>query len=134
MKKFLRITALILTIALILFIYWRYYWVFGEGVKAGELNYVMKKGFLFKTYEGKLIQSGFEGKSGGGVQSYEFRFSVTDDSIANKLMVNSGKVFELHYKEYMGVLPWRGTTVYVVDNILSMKDSGPGGLSLPQSQ
>jgi hypothetical protein len=134
MKKFLRITALVLTIALILFIYWRYYWVFGEGVKAGQLNYVMKKGFLFKTYEGKLIQSGFQGKEGGGVQSYEFRFSITNDDIANKLMVNSGKLFELHYKEYMGTLPWRGTTVYVVDSILSMKDTGPAGSNLPLSQ
>ena len=134
MKKFLRISALLLAIALILFVYWRYYWVFGEGVKAGELNYVMKKGFLFKTYEGKLIQSGFQGKVGGGVQSYEFRFSVTDDGIANKLMVNSGKVFELHYKEYMGILPWRGTTVFVVDSILSMKDTSPGGTNLPLTQ
>ena len=134
MKKFLSITAVILAIALILFIYFRYFWVFGEGVKAGQLNYVMKKGFLFKTYEGKLIQSGFQGKTSGGVQSYEFRFSVTDDQIANKLMVNSGKQFELHYKEYMGTLPWRGTTVYVVDSIYSMKDIGPGGINLPQSQ
>jgi hypothetical protein len=134
MKKILRISALLLTIALVLFIYWRYFWVFGEGVKAGQLNYVMKKGFLFKTYEGKLIQSGFQGNPGGGVQSYEFRFSITNDNIANKLMVNSGKQFELHYKEYMGTLPWRGTTVYIVDSILSMKDTGPGAITLPQAQ
>ena len=30
---------------------------FGEGVKSGELNYVVYKGLVFKTYEGKLIQS-----------------------------------------------------------------------------
>lgn len=133
MKKFLRISALVLAVVLVLFVYWRYYWVFGEGVKAGQLNYVMKKGFLFKTYEGKLIQSGFQGNTGGGVQSYEFRFSVTNDDIANKLMVNSGKEFELHYKEYMGMLPWRGTTVFVVDSILSMKDTRPGS-ALPVGQ
>jgi hypothetical protein len=37
-------------------------------------------------------------------------------------MLNSGKDFELHYKEYMGTLPWRGVSEFVVDSILSMKD------------
>ncbi len=123
MKKFLRRAAIVILIALAIFIYWHYFWVFGEGVKAGQLNYFMKKGYVFKTYEGKLIQSGFEGKTSGTIQSYEFRFSVVDDNIANKLMANSGKEFELHYKEYMGELPWRGATVYVVDSILSMRDN-----------
>ena len=38
--------------------YFRFFFVFGEGVKSGELNYVVYKGVLFKTYEGKLIQTG----------------------------------------------------------------------------
>jgi hypothetical protein len=117
---------------LILFIYFRYFFVFGEGVKAGELNYVMKKGVMFKTYEGRIIQAGFQGGGAGAIQSNEFRFSVTNESIANKLMTNSGKDFELHYKEYMGTLPWRGTSVYIVDSILSMKD-GRSGIVVPMS-
>jgi hypothetical protein len=95
----------------------------GEGVKAGQLNYFTKKGYVFKTYEGKLIQAGFQGGEPGSVQSYEFRFSVVSESIANKLMSNSGKEFELHYKEYMGALPWRGVSVFVVDSIYSIHDS-----------
>jgi hypothetical protein len=131
MKKFLRTFSLILIAVLAIFCYWRFYWVFGEGVKAGTLNYVVKKGFLFKTYEGTMIQTGFKGSTAGTIQSYEFHFSVDDDSVANQLMVNSGKSFELHYKEYMGALPWRGTTPFIVDKILSMKDFrvGPDGLS-----
>ena len=132
MKKFLRITAIILIVGLGLFVYWRYFWVFGEGVKAGQLNQVVKKGFLFKTYEGILIQSGFKGSTAGTIQSYEFKFSVVDDAIANKLMTNSGKEFELHYKEYMGTVPWRGMTVFVVDSILSMKDIRPGSGAITQ--
>jgi len=125
MKKFLRITGLILVIVLVFFVYWRFFWVFGEGVKAGQLNYVVKKGFLFKTYEGTMVQSGFKGSTAGTIQSYEFKFSVVSEDVANKLMTNSGKEFELHYKEYMGALPWRGTTVFVVDSILSMRDTRP---------
>ncbi|MBS1599331.1 MAG: hypothetical protein JST75_13990 [Bacteroidetes bacterium] len=128
MKKFLRITGVIILIALLIFVYFHYFWVFGEGVKAGQLNYVVKKGYIFKTYEGSLIQTGFKGSTAGTIQSYEFRFSIADEAIAQKLMTNSGKEFELHYKEYIGALPWRGATVFVVDSIYAMRDSkiGPG--------
>lgn len=113
--------------------YWRYFWVFGEGVKSGELNYVVRKGYIFKTYEGKLIQSGFKGGMAGSIQSYEFEFSVGDKRIAEELMTNSGKEFELHYKEYLGALPWRGNTKYVVDSILSMKGD-PGDKEISPKQ
>jgi len=121
MKKFLR--YLLLVIALIVFIYYKYFRVYGDGVKAGQLNQVVRKGLIFRTYEGIMIQSGFKGSTAGTIQSYEFRFSVVNDSVAKKLMMNSGKVFELHYKEYMGALPWRGVSVYIVDSIYSMKDT-----------
>ena len=102
--------------------YWRYYYVFGEGAKAGELNYVVKKGYVFKTWEGKLIQSGLRSKAANTVQSYDFDFSVVDEKIANQLLTSEGKIFNLHYKEYMGALPWRGYSNYVVDSIISITD------------
>ena len=119
-KKFLRWFVLIgLLVGGIMF-WWHYYYVFGEGVKSGELNYLVKKGNIFKTYEGKLIQSGFRSKTPGSIQSYEFEFSVTNDSIANVLMNNSGNYFDLHYKEYKGAIPWRGYSVFIVDKIINM--------------
>src|SRR3954462_6401214 len=102
MRRFLGMTIFIIVLALVIFFYWRFYRPFGDGVKAGELNYVVKKGYIFKTYEGKLIQSGFRSRQPGAIQSYEFEFSVERDDIAQKLMVNSGKEFVLHYKEYFG--------------------------------
>lgn len=120
-KKFMRIFILISILVLALIIWWKYLYVYGEGVKSGELNYVVKKGNFFKTYEGKLIQSGFKSKAVGTVQSYEFEFSVVDDSIANVLMQNSGNYFDLRYKEYKGTLPWRGFSPYIVDKIIKME-------------
>ena len=52
MGRFMWKILLILIVVLLAFGYWRFFWVFGEGVKAGELNYVVKKGYIFKTYEG----------------------------------------------------------------------------------
>lgn len=122
MKRFVWMIVLIVVFLLAGFFYYRYYWVFGEGVKAGELNFVVRKGYIFKTYEGKLIQSGFRSRTPGTIQSYEFEFSVTNDAIAQKLMVSSGKEVELHYKEYLHTIPWRGYNKYVVDSIIAIRD------------
>lgn len=121
MKSFLGWFFLFLFLVGAGFIYYKYYFVFGEGVKSGYLNYAVKKGNLFKTYEGKLIQEGFGGANTGSIRSNEFEFSIENDSIFHILESNSGKFFDLHYKEYHGRLPWRGNTVYVVDRIVQMK-------------
>ncbi|MFY7794553.1 MAG: hypothetical protein ACOVQS_12315 [Chitinophagaceae bacterium] len=102
--------------------WWKFHFVFGEGSKSGELNYMVRKGYIFKTYEGKLIQSGFRSRTPNTVQSFDFDFSVEDERIARTLMSNDGKLFNLHYREYNGALPWRGYSRYVVDSIISMTD------------
>ena len=124
MKKFLSIFLAVVVVGLIVFFGLRYFFVFGEGVKAGELNYVVKKGFIFKTYEGKMIQNGLRSKAPNTVQSYEFEFSVSNEAVAQKLMLNSGRIVLLHYKEYMGSVPWRGYSEFVVDSIVSITDPG----------
>ena len=121
-KKLTRILMLLLLAGLMVFIYFRFFFVFGVGVKSGHLNYAVKKGNLFKTYEGKLIQEGYRSKTAGVIQSYEFEFSIKTSRISDILSANSGKLFDLHYKEYHGVLPWRGNTKYIVDSIISMRD------------
>ncbi len=123
MKKAIWITILVVILGLVGFVYYKFYFQFGEGVKAGELNYMVHKGIIFKTYEGKLIQSGFRstGKTPGtAIQSYEFEFSVEDKEIAETLMLNSGKNMKLRYVEYNGALPWRGFSKYVVTEIVSI--------------
>ena len=115
------VTAILLVAAAV-FVYFKFYFVFGEGVKAGELNQIVYKGWVWKTYEGRLIQTGFKSnsKSGGSLQSNEFNFSVVDKAVADSLMLCSGKQVDLHYKEYNGMLPWRGMQHYIVDRIVSV--------------
>lgn len=105
------------------YVYWKFYYPYtSDGVKSGYLNFAVEKGQLFKTFEGKLIQEGIRGSAAGGVQSNEFEFSIKDKKVFDVLKMNSGKRFDLHYKEYNGVLPWRGNTRYIVDSIISMKE------------
>ncbi len=122
-RKIVTSVSVIAVIALAAFIYFKFYFVFGEGVKAGNLNFVVYKGYVFKTYEGKVIQAGFTGRNNTtSIQSYEFEFSITDKTIADSLMRCSGREVELHYKEYLGALPWRGMQKYIVDDIIAVKD------------
>ncbi|MDD3788615.1 MAG: hypothetical protein PHO94_07955 [Petrimonas sp.] len=108
-----------------IFVYVRYYYPFGTGVKSGELNYLVYKGVVFKTYEGKLIQTGFRADKPGGLQSNQFDFSVEKKEIAEKLMLSSGKQVQLHYTEYFAPLPWRGYTKFIVDSIIEIQEPKP---------
>jgi len=122
-KKIRNIFIFILLLAIVGFVYTRYFFVVGTGVKSGELNYVVYKGYIFKTYEGRLIQAGFKPSTASGtIQSNEFVFSVRGKEVAEKLMLLGGKNVDLVYKEYMGSLPWRGYSKYVVDSVMNVND------------
>jgi len=121
-RKTLVIASLIIIIILAIFLWWRYYFVFGEGVKAGNLNFFVKKGYVFKTWEGRLIQEGFKTPAPGSMQSNEFEFSVKNDSIAAVLERSGGRFVELRYKEYLHPLPWRGMSNYVVTEIAGVNN------------
>lgn len=117
-KKIRNIAIIVVILALALFVGIWYYYPYGEGVKSGQLNFVVYKGIIFKTYEGRLIQSGYWSSKPGGIQSNEFNFSITDPAIADSLMNAGGEIVDLHYKEYFGALPWRGYSKYIVDRII----------------
>jgi hypothetical protein len=122
-KKWAAIVTGIILLVLVLLIYIKFYFTWGEGVKNGQLNYVVYKGYVFKTYEGKLIQAGLKSNQiGGGIQSNEFVFSVSDREIAEKLMLLGGREVDLHYKEFLGIVPWRGHSKFVVDSIIEIKN------------
>ena len=134
MKKFAAFFSLVLLIGLALFVFIHYFYVWGTGVKAGELNQVVYKGWIWKTYEGRAIMSGFRNKNGKGLQSNDFEFSVDKKalgrkangshySVADSLMRCSGKTVQVKYKEYRGALPWRGMQKCIVYEILSVSDA-----------
>lgn len=121
-RKILRTLSIIVVLAAVCFVFFKFYFVFGSGVKAGELNFFVYKGYVFKTYEGRLIQAGYNSQnSSATIQSNEFNFSVKKKSVAAQLERCAGKRVELHYKEYLGTLPWRGMSKYVVDSVYSVE-------------
>lgn len=124
-KRIVSIIAIVVLLVIVGVVYYRYYFVFGEGTKAGTMNYFVHKGYMFKTYEGRLIQTGIRTPAQGNIQSNEFMFSVTDEKVAQKLNSSAGAYLELHYKEYLHTLPWRGVSNFVVDSVISVKQVVP---------
>lgn len=106
--------TLILLVGLAGFVYFKFCFVYATADNTGTINYFKKEGFIFKTYEGKLIQTGTR----VGMQSNEFKFSVEDENVAQAIRDNADKPMTLITKQYLGALPWRGDTRYIVDSIV----------------
>jgi len=119
------IILLVVVLICSIFIWWRYFFVFGTGVKGGDLNHLEKKGVMFKTYEGRIIQEGFRANTPGSLASNEFDFSVDDESVAQVLEKSAGKFVEVRYKEYRNPIMWRGESRYIVIEVLNVKESNP---------
>jgi hypothetical protein len=122
MKKVLSILSVVLLVGLGVFLYIKFWYVYSDGVNEGDINYFQREGFIFKTYEGKMIQTGYNSKNTSStIQSNEFKFSVEDERIAQQINNASGKQIKLHWKRYLGTLPWRGNSQFVVDSIFSTR-------------
>lgn len=111
--------SLIIVLGLALFLFFKFCFVYSEGVNEGDINYFQKEGFVFKTYEGKMIQTGLKSRpaEGATVQSNEFKFSVDNERIAQQIMEMPNTNVKLHWHRYLGTLPWRGNSQFVVDSI-----------------
>ena len=128
-KKIIMIGSTLIVILFAVFIYFRFYFVFGEGVKAGEINYFVHKGYIFKTYEGEIVQPGLRSVQGGSINTNNLMFSVVDVQVADSLNNVIGKTVKLHYIQYRKNLPWRGENYngrnqengqYIIDRIESV--------------
>ena len=111
-------TSVIAVLVIAGFIFFKFCFAYAEGVNEGDINYFQKEGWVFKTYEGKMIQTGLKNtKTQGTIQSNEFKFSVADERVAQKLFESSNTGVKLHWKRYRGTLPWRGNSEYIVDSV-----------------
>ena len=120
--KIITIVSALAVVALAVFVYVKFFFVYSEGTNEGDINYFQREGFVFKTYEGKMIQTGYNShNTSATIQSNEFKFSVVDERVAEQIDSNSSRQIKLHWKRYLGILPWRGNSQFVVDSIISVK-------------
>ena len=117
--KIITIVSALAVVALAVFVYVKFFFVYSQGVNEGDINYFQNEGFIFKTDEGKMIQTGYNSRNTSAtIQSNEFKFSVEDERVARQMENSSSRQIKLHWKRYLGVLPWRGNSQYVVDSVV----------------
>ena len=122
MKKFFIWFTLIVLVILAIFIYWKYYFTYSEGNRAGLLQKFSYRGQMFKTWEGELILSSVKSSQNVALASEKFLFSVTDKNAAEKLSHLEGTFISVHYIQKNGRLFWRGDTEYFVDSIMPVRN------------
>jgi hypothetical protein len=117
LRRILYFISLLILIILGIFIYWKFFYTYSEGYRAGLLQKFSHKGNVFKTYEGELILSSVAGGSNIVIASEKFFFSVTEKNLANHLDTLQGKNVIVHYRQKNGALIWKGDTPYYVDSV-----------------
>ncbi len=116
-RKFLYVAGFFIVILLAALIYYRYFYTYSEGYRAGLLQKFSRKGAIFKTYEGELILSSVAGRSDVVIASEKFFFSVTDQDLAANLDTLQGRNVIVRYKQRIAPLIWRGDTPFYVDSV-----------------
>jgi hypothetical protein len=101
------------------------YWaVYDEGVRAGNVLRVSKKGMIFKTYEGQLNLQTFGALKGASpiMESFDFSVESSDTQVIKDLeaVALTGERVNLHYVKRYALFPWRGDTKYFITRVERM--------------
>lgn len=120
-KKTAKKVLLYFTVAFLVIIsfvvYWRYFYTYSDGYRAGLLQKFSRKGNIFKTFEGEMILSSISSNKNVPIASEKFFFSVTDKKLAGLMDTIQGQMVIIHYKQKNGTLIWRGESAYLVDSV-----------------
>ena len=120
MKKFKKYLIRILVVLLLLAVAAGAFFTlvpYSDGMRAGQVIKLTKKGVIFKTYEGELnLLLMPSTNTQGTLTPNVWNFSVLNKEISNKVMQASatGERLELYYKERYFKFPWQGDTRYFV--------------------
>ena len=103
--------AVVVLVGLYILLVWK--WSYSDGERAGVVQKFSRKGWICKTWEGKLNMVVLP-----GALPEKFFFTVWDESIAQAINRSVGKRVALHYTEKVG-LPTScfGETRYYVQKV-----------------
>ena len=117
MKTFLRWLLILVIVSGTIFIYWKYFYTYSEGYRAGLLQKFSSKGAVFKTYEGEMILSSVSSNKDVALASEKFLFTLTNKALIRQFDTLQGDMVIVHYRQKNGILFWRGDSEYLVDSV-----------------
>lgn len=116
-KKVLKWSAFIIFVIAAIFVYWKYFYTFSEGYRAGLLQKFSNKGTIFKTYEGEIILSSVSSTRNVAIASEKFYFSLINKNLVRQFDMLQGQDVIVHYKQKNAPLFFRGDSEYLVDSV-----------------
>jgi hypothetical protein len=99
------------------FIYWKYFYVYSEGYRAGLLQKFSNKGTFVKTYEGEMILSSVASTRDVALASEKFQFTLINKSLVRQFDTLQGTNVIVHYRQMNSAVFWRGDSKYLVDSV-----------------
>jgi hypothetical protein len=117
LKKVFKWILFLILLTLSVFIYWKYFYTYSEGYRAGLLQKFSNKGTIFKTYEGEMILSSVSSSNNVPLASEKFLFSLANKSLVRQFDTLQGEMIIVHYKQKNSVVFWRGDSEYLVDSV-----------------
>jgi hypothetical protein len=116
-KKILKWVLFLVVIICCSFIYWKYFYTYSEGYRAGLLQKFSSKGTLFKTYEGEMILSSVYSNQDVALASEKFLFTLSNKALIRQFDTLQGEKVIVHYRQKNGTIFWRGDSQYLVDSV-----------------
>lgn len=116
-KKILKWLAFFIVLFVATFVYWKYFYTYSEGYRAGLLQKFSSKGNMFKTYEGEMILSSVSSSKDVAIASEKFLFSLSNKSLVRQFDTLQGENVIVHYRQKNAVVFWRGDSPYLVDSV-----------------
>lgn len=118
MRKIFKYLLIAIVVFLLIWCWWKFYFTYSEGNRSGLLQKVSYKGNVFKTYEGELVMSNIINMGNSQLGTEKFYFSITNETLGQKMQQYEGSKVMLHYQQKNGTLPWRGDSPYIVDSVV----------------
>jgi hypothetical protein len=116
-RKIFKLAIYLVIIFLAGLIYWKYFYTYSEGYRAGLLQKFSNKGTFFKTYEGEMILSSVSSTRDITIASEKFLFTVINKDLIRQFDTLQGENVIVHYKQKNSSVFWRGDSNYLVDSI-----------------
>jgi len=120
-RRVLRVILLAAVVLGVSFFCLAYWGTYDEGVRAGTVLRISKKGMIFKTYEGQLnVQTFGSFKNANPImEAFDFSVLASDEDVINDLeaVALSGERVNLHYVSRYAIFPWRGDTKYFITKV-----------------
>jgi hypothetical protein len=116
-KKFLKWFSFLLIIFIGGLIFWKYFYTYSEGYRAGLLQKFSHKGTIFKTFEGEMILSSVSSSRDVPLASEKFTFTMINKNIVREFDTLQGSMVIVHYRQKNKAVFWRGDSPYLVDSV-----------------